>query len=243
MDELHHDQPDRHRFGYALLEPPTPSTITPLVTQTGSAGVSEAPARADHTHSITAVTIPAIATAAPSIITPYTTQTAAAGSSVKYAKEDHVHGITGMVSGSLYYDFKSAYSSTDVVGNGNWQILDAEAGVVTIANPSSSTIVVKMLIQGIIYPQASVAADQAVAMMLLWNYTLDGSTPSAPVSAIGYWDTIYCNNGFNGSFKIHDFYVIGVGAGQTLKMKFKMQFYAGGNVTIVDHSVVAMAWC
>lgn len=70
MDELYHDQPDRHRFGYALLEPPAPSTITPYTAQTASAGDSEAAARANHTHGIASLYTTAITD-----FTPVVTQT------------------------------------------------------------------------------------------------------------------------------------------------------------------------
>lgn len=72
----YHDQPERHRYGGAFFEPPTPSTITPLATQAATVGTSEAPARGDHTHGITAIPGAAYSTDSAATGTLYTTTAA-----------------------------------------------------------------------------------------------------------------------------------------------------------------------
>jgi hypothetical protein len=55
VDVPHHDVPERHEFGGALLAPGLPSSIAAGV---ASAGKSQAPARGDHIHGYTAPIIP-----------------------------------------------------------------------------------------------------------------------------------------------------------------------------------------
>lgn len=57
LNNRYHDQPDRHKYGAAFLEPGVPSTITPMTTQVASPGSDDATARADHVHGLTGVSI------------------------------------------------------------------------------------------------------------------------------------------------------------------------------------------